>query len=78
MPLAHYLILERRDFRLLLLVSFINNFFTNLLKLIKMKKVIFVIVAFSFSMCLVAQTDSTKNKMNRDENQQKETKVINH
>lgn len=39
-----------------------SNFYTNLLKAIKMKKVIFVSVAFCFSMCLFAQTDSTKKK----------------
>ena len=44
-----------------------------------MKKVIFVIVAFCFSMCLVAQTDSTQNKMNGDaNNDHKITKIINH
>lgn len=44
-----------------------------------MKKVIFVIVAFCFSMCLVAQTDSTRKKMNSDaNNHHKMTKITNH
>lgn len=44
-----------------------------------MKKVIFVSAALCFSMCLFAQTDSIKNKMNnRDNNDPKMTKVMNH
>ncbi|CAM4135074.1 DUF6799 domain-containing protein [Flavobacterium sinopsychrotolerans] len=43
-----------------------------------MKKVIFISVAFCFSMCLFAQKDSTKNKMNHDDtNRHKMTKGIN-
>lgn len=40
-----------------------SNFYINLLKSIKMKKVIFISVALCFSMCLFAQTDLTNKKM---------------
>ena len=49
-----------------------SNFYTNLLKAIKMKKVIFVSVAFCFSMCLFAQTDSTKKKMQYIDNEKRQ------